>query len=248
MPRDHPGQNFAMKTLVISPTYNEKKNIKALVEQVLDSNPDYHLLVIDDNSPDGTASVVKELQTEFANLHLEERPGKAGLGAAYIYGFKWALERDYEAVVQMDADLSHDPGDVPRLVKQLEAHDLVIGSRYIHGVSVVNWPIRRLILSYGANLYSSIVTGMPLKDSTGGFKAWRREVLEAVQLDQVRSQGYSFQIEMNFRTWRRGFTIIEEPIIFADRTIGESKMSKTIMYEAIWMVWRLRIWKIFGWI
>ena len=237
-----------MKTLVISPTYNEKKNIKALVAQVLDSNPDYHLLVIDDNSPDGTASSVKELQAEYTNLHLEERPGKAGLGTAYIYGFKWALERDYEAVVQMDADLSHDPGDVPRLVKQLEAHDLVIGSRYIHGVSVVNWPIRRLILSYGANVYSSIVTGMPLKDSTGGFKAWRREVLETVQLDQVRSQGYSFQIEMNFRTWRRGFTIIEEPIIFTDRTIGESKMSKTIMYEAIWMVWRLRIWKIFGWI
>ena len=237
-----------MKTLIISPTYNEKKNIKALVAQVLDLNPDYHLLIIDDNSPDGTASAVKELQTEYTNLHLEERPGKAGLGTAYIYGFKWALERDYEAVVQMDADLSHDPGDVPRLVKQLEAHDLVIGSRYIHGVSVVNWPIRRLILSYGANLYSSIVTGMPLKDSTGGFKAWRREVLKTVQLDQVRSQGYSFQIEMNFRTWRRGFTIIEEPIIFTDRTIGESKMSKTIMYEAIWMVWRLRIWKIFGWI
>ena len=248
MPRDHPGQNYAMKTLIISPTYNEKKNIKALVAQVLDLNSDYHLLIIDDNSPDGTASAVKELQTEYTNLHLEERPGKAGLGTAYIYGFKWALERDYEAVVQMDADLSHDPSDVPRLVKQLEAHDLVIGSRYIHGVSVVNWPIRRLILSYGANLYSSIVTGMPLKDSTGGFKAWRREVLETVQLDQVRSQGYSFQIEMNFRTWRRGFTIIEEPIIFTDRTIGESKMSKTIMYEAIWMVWRLRIWKIFGWI
>jgi len=248
MPRDHPGQNYAMKTLIISPTYNEKKNIKALVAQVLDLNSDYHLLIIDDNSPDGTASAVKELQTEYTNLHLEERPGKAGLGTAYIYGFKWALERDYEAVVQMDADLSHDPGDVLRLVKQLEAHDLVIGSRYIHGVSVVNWPIRRLILSYGANLYSSIVTGMPLKDSTGGFKAWRREVLETVQLDQVRSQGYSFQIEMNFRTWRRGFTIIEEPIIFTDRTIGESKMSKTIMYEAIWMVWRLRIWKIFGWI
>ncbi|MDP6400508.1 MAG: polyprenol monophosphomannose synthase [Candidatus Marinimicrobia bacterium] len=237
-----------MKTLIISPTYNEKKNIKALVAQVLNHNLDYHLLIIDDNSPDGTASAVKELQTEYTNLHLEERPGKAGLGTAYIYGFKWALERDYEAVVQMDADLSHDPGDVLRLVKQLEAHDLVIGSRYIHGVSVVNWPIRRLILSYGANLYSSIVTGMPLKDSTGGFKAWRREVLETVQLDQVRSQGYSFQIEMNFRTWRRGFTIIEEPIIFTDRTIGESKMSKTIMYEAIWMVWRLRIWKIFGWI
>ena len=246
MPTIHSGQNFKMKTLVISPTYNEKKNIESLVEQILGANPDYHLLVIDDNSPDGTARVVKELQTEYANLHLEERPGKAGLGTAYIYGFKWALERDYEAVVQMDADLSHDPGDVPRLVKQLEAHDLVIGSRYIHGVSVVNWPIRRLILSYGANLYSSIVTGMPLKDSTGGFKAWRREILETIQLDQVRSQGYSFQIEMNFRTWFRGFTIIEEPIIFADRTIGESKMSKTIMYEAIWMVWRLRIWKIFG--
>ncbi len=237
-----------MKTLIISPTYNEKKNIKALVAQVLDPNPDYQLLVIDDNSPDGTASAVKELQTEYTNLHLEERSGKSGLGTAYIYGFKWALERDYEAIVQMDADLSHDPGDVPRLVKQLEAHDLVIGSRYIHGVSVVNWPIRRLILSYGANLYSSIVTGMPLKDSTGGFKAWRREVLETVQLDQVRSQGYSFQIEMNFRTWCRGFTIIEEPIIFTDRTIGESKMSRTIMYEAIWMVWKLRIWKIFGWI
>ena len=139
MPRDHPGQNYAMKTLIISPTYNEKKNIKALVAQVLDLNPDYHLLIIDDNSPDGTASAVKELQTEYTNLHLEERPGKAGLGTAYIYGFKWALERDYEAVVQMDADLSHDPGDVLRLVKQLEAHDLVIGSRYIHGVSVVNW-------------------------------------------------------------------------------------------------------------
>ena len=237
-----------MKTLIISPTYNERKNIKLLANMVLGDSPDFDLLIVDDNSPDGTSEKVKELQSQFKNLHLETREKKSGLGTACIYGFKWALERDYEAVVQMDADLSHDPSDVPRLVKQLEAHDLVIGSRYIHGVSVVNWPIRRLILSYGANLYSSIVTGMPLKDSTGGFKAWRREVLETVQLDQVRSQGYSFQIEMNFRTWRRGFTIIEEPIIFTDRTIGESKMSKTIMYEAIWMVWRLRIWKIFGWI
>ena len=235
-----------MKTLVISPTYNEKKNIELLVEKVLGPNPEYHLLIIDDNSPDGTANSVKELQTNYANLHLEERSKKSGLGTAYIFGFKWALKRGYEAIVQMDADLSHDPGDIPILVKQLESYDLVIGSRYIQGVSVVNWPIRRLILSYGANLYSSIVTGMPFKDSTGGFKAWRSEVLEALKLDKVRSQGYSFQIEMNFRAWNRKFNIVEEPIIFVDRTIGESKMSNRIMYEAIWMVWRLRFWKIFG--
>ena len=236
-----------MKTLVISPTYNEKKNIESLVEQILGANPDYHLLVIDDNSPDGTGNRVKELQNDYTNLYLKVRPRKAGLGTAYIYGFKWALKQGYEAIVQIDADLSHDPSDIPRLVKRLETHDLVIGSRYIYGVSVVNWPIRRLILSYGANLYSSIVTGMGLKDSTGGFKAWRCKVLEALQLDQVRSQGYSFQIEMNFRAWRSGFNIIEEPIIFVDRTIGESKMSKAIMFEAIWIPWRLRIWKIFGW-
>ena len=235
-----------MKTLVISPTYNEKKNIESLVEKVLGPNSDYHMLIIDDNSPDGTANSVKELQTNYANLHLEERSKKSGLGTAYIFGFKWALKRGYEAIVQMDADLSHDPGDIPRLVNKLETYDLVIGSRYIQGVSVVNWPIRRLILSYGANLYSSIVTGMPFKDSTGGFKAWRSEVLEALKLDKVRSQGYSFQIEMNFRAWNKKFNIVEEPIIFVDRTIGESKMSNRIMYEAIWMVWRLRIWKIFG--
>ena len=237
-----------MKTLVISPTYNERKNIQSLIEQVLDSNPDYHLLVVDDNSPDGTAEKVKELQNSYPNLHLEERPGKAGLGTAYLFGFKWALDRDYEAIVQMDADLSHDPKDVPRLVSELKDHDLIIGSRYVEGVSVVNWPIRRLILSYGANMYSRVITGMPIKDGTGGFKAWRNSLLEKIELDQVRSQGYSFQIEMNFRAWRIEARIKEESIIFVDRTIGESKMSKAIMYEAIWMVWRLRIWKIFGWI
>ena len=237
-----------MKTLIISPTYNEIKNIKSLVKQVFDLDPGYHLLIVDDNSPDGTALKVKELQSTYPNLHLEERPGKAGLGTAYLFGFKWALENNYDHIVQMDADLSHDPNDVPRLVSRLKDHDLVIGSRYVNGVSVVNWPIRRLILSYGANVYSRFITGMPINDGTGGFKAWRGTLLNDIELKEVRSQGYSFQIEMNFRSWRLGARIKEEPIIFVDRTIGESKMSKSIMYEAIWMVWRLRIWKIFGWI
>ena len=237
-----------MKTLIISPTYNEIKNIKSLVKQVFDLDPGYHLLIVDDNSPDGTALKVKELQSIYPNLHLEERPGKAGLGTAYLFGFKWALENNYDHIVQMDADLSHDPNDVPRLVSRLKDHDLVIGSRYVNGVSVVNWPIRRLILSYGANMYSRFITGMPINDGTGGFKAWRGTLLNDIELKKVRSQGYSFQIEMNFRSWRLGARIKEEPIIFVDRTIGESKMSKSIMYEAIWMVWRLRIWKIFGWV
>ena len=236
-----------MKTLVISPTYNEVRNIKTLISQILD-NSNYDLLIIDDNSPDGTAEKVKELKSLFDNLHLEERPKKAGLGTAYKFGFNWALKNGYDAVVQMDADLSHDPNDVPRLISQLKHHDLIIGSRYVEGVSVVNWPIRRLILSYGANIYSSFITGMPINDGTGGFKAWSSSILQRIELKKVKSQGYSFQIEMNFRAWRLGARIKEEPIIFVDRTIGESKMSKTIMYEAIWMVWRLRIWKIFGWI
>ena len=235
-----------MTTLVISPTYNECKNVQSLTELILGKHPEFHLLIVDDSSPDGTANKVKELQADYSNLHLEERPTKDGLGTAYIYGFKWAIEREYDRIVQMDADLSHDPNDVPHLVNLLDEHELIIGSRYVEGVSVVNWPIRRLILSYGANLYSRIITGMPIKDSTGGFKAWRREVLEELDLNAVRSQGYSFQIEMNFRTWCKGFRIKEVPIIFVDRTIGESKMSKNIVYEAIFMVWRLRIWKYFN--
>jgi len=237
-----------MKTLIISPTYNEAKNIESLVSQVLGQNPTFHLLVVDDNSPDGTADIVKELQKRYPTLHLEERPRKAGLGTAYLFGFKWALDNGYDRIVQMDADLSHDPNDVSRLVEALDENDLVIGSRYVNGISVVNWPISRLILSYGANMYSQFVTGMPINDGTGGFKAWRADLLRKINLDKVKSQGYSFQIEMNFRAWRREARIHEEPIIFVDRTIGESKMSKSIMYEAIWMVWRLRIWKIFGWI
>ena len=235
-----------MTTLIISPTYNECKNVQSLTELILGKHPEFHLLIVDDSSPDGTANKVKELQADYSNLHLEERPAKDGLGTAYIYGFKWAIEREYDRIVQMDADLSHDPNDVPHLVNLLDEHDLIIGSRYVEGVSVVNWPIRRLMLSYGANLYSRVITGMPIKDSTGGFKAWRREVLEELDLNAVRSQGYSFQIEMNFRTWCKGFRIKEVPIIFVDRTIGESKMSKNIVYEAIFMVWRLRIWKYFN--
>jgi len=237
-----------MRTLIISPTYNERKNIQSLIEQVFDLDSTYHLLIIDDNSPDGTAKKVEELQKKHSNLHLEIRPVKAGLGTAYLFGFQWALDKGYDSIVQIDADLSHDPNDIPRLLANLSNHELVIGSRYVEGVSVVNWPIRRLILSYGANYYSRFITGMPINDGTGGFKAWSASLLDKIKLNEVRSQGYSFQIEMNFRAWRLGASIKEEPIIFVDRTIGESKMSSTIMYEAIWMVWRLRIWKLFGWI
>ena len=236
-----------MKTLIISPTYNERKNIKQLVDMVIGENPELHLLIVDDNSPDGTGEKVKKLQTEYKNLFLETRPKKSGLGTAYIFGFKWALEKKYDNIIQMDADLSHNPKDLPRMVDNLQKYDLIIGSRYINGISVVNWPLRRLMLSYGANAYSRVITGMPIMDGTGGFKAWKSSVLSSIDLDSVKSQGYSFQIEMNFRAWVKKFNIKEIPIIFSDRTIGQSKMSKTIVYEAIFMVWRLRIWKIFKW-
>ena len=236
-----------MNTLIISPTYNEKKNIASLIESIFSINQDYHILIIDDNSPDGTANLVKELQLKYKNLFLEERPGKAGLGTAYKYGFNWALNRDYDNIVQMDADLSHDPKEIIEMVRLLNNYDLVIGSRYIDGVSVVHWPIKRLLLSYGANVYARLVTGLSIKDSTGGYKAWKREVLNSIDINAVKSQGYSFQIEMNWRAWQKKFSIIEHPIIFADRTIGQSKMSKKIMFEAIIVIWRMRIWKIFGW-
>jgi len=236
-----------MKTLIISPTYNEEKNIQQLVDLVLGENPEFHLLIVDDNSPDGTGDKVKSLQSVYKNLFLETRSKKSGLGTAYIFGFKWALKKKYDHIIQMDADLSHNPKDLPRMVKNLKNNDVVIGSRYINGISVVNWPLRRLMLSYGANAYSRIITGMPIMDGTGGFKAWKAKVLSDIDLDSVKSQGYSFQIEMNFRAWVKSYIIKEIPIIFSDRTIGQSKMSKTIVYEAIFMVWRLRIWKLFRW-
>ena len=199
------------------------------------------------SSPDGTADIVRGLQEKYPNLFLEIREKKDGLGKAYIYGFKWALARDYDIIAQMDADMSHHPKEITKMVELLGDYDVAIGSRYINGVSVVNWPIRRLVISYGANLYSRLATGMPLKDATGGYKVWSKKVLESIDLDGVKSSGYSFQIEMNFRAWIKGFKLVEHPIIFIDRTIGESKMSRTIMFEAVWMVWRLRIWRIFGW-
>ncbi len=237
-----------MKTLIVSPTYNEKKNVPTLLEKVFDVNPDYHVLIVDDNSPDGTGDLVESMQGKYENLHLARRPEKSGLGTAYCYGFQWALENGYDIIVQMDADMSHDPNEIPAMINLLDDYDFIVGSRYCDGISVVRWPLRRLALSYGANIYSRIVTGMPIKDGTGGFKVWSRKVLEAIELNTVKSQGYSFQIEMNFRSWARGFRVVEHPIIFIDRTIGESKMSKSIMFEAIFMVWRLRIYKIFNWI
>ena len=236
-----------MKTLIVTPTYNERKNIHELVSTLFELNPDFHILVVDDSSPDGTAEIVEELQADCANLHLLSRNEKTGLGSAYIAGFNYALERDYEAVVQMDADMSHDPKDVPLLIEAIENADLAIGSRYISGINVVNWPLNRLIISYGANIYTRLVTRLPVRDATGGFKCWRREALEAINLDGVRSQGYSFQIEMTYRAWLKGFRITEIPIIFVDRTVGESKMTRSIMLEAAVMIPRLRIWKLLGW-
>jgi len=236
-----------VKTLIVTPTYNERKNIRELVSILFELNPDFHILIVDDSSPDGTAEIVEELQVGCANLHLLLRNEKTGLGAAYIAGFNYALERDYEAVVQMDADMSHDPKDVPLLIEAIENADLVIGSRYISGINVVNWPLLRLIISYGANIYTRLVTRLPVRDATGGFKCWRRKALEATNLDGVRSQGYSFQIEMTYRAWLKGFRITEIPIIFVDRTVGESKMTRSIMLEAAVMIPRLRIWKLLGW-
>ena len=233
-----------MRTIVICPTYNEIKNIAKLIQKILDDNH-YDLLVIDDNSPDGTSEKVKEYQKIYNNLFLEIREGKQGLGTAYIHGFNWAIQKGYDSVVQMDADLSHNPKDLNRLIKNLENNDLVIGSRYVQGVSVVNWPIRRLILSYGANIYTKFITGMPINDGTGGFKAWNVSLLKKIKLNLIKSQGYSFQIEMNFWAWVLNAKIIEIPIIFVDRTIGESKMSRKIMIEAILVVLKLRLLKIF---
>jgi len=235
-----------MKPLVISPTYNEKKNINELIKRVLASYDDIEILIIDDNSPDGTSNEVKSLMQNNSKIHIIERSGKLGLGTAYCDGFKWALDKGYDRIVQIDADMSHNPDDIPDLLHESELFDLVIGSRYINGVNVVNWPLRRLILSYGANLYAQFITGLPIKDATGGFKCFRSRVLEAINLSKITSEGYSFQIEMNFISWIKGFDIKEIPIIFADRTVGESKMSKRIILEAIYMVPLLKLRKLFG--
>ena len=203
--------------------------------------------MVDDNSPDGTANLVKELQKQHPDrIFLLERPTKEGLGRAYIAGFKYALERDYEYILEMDSDFSHDPRVLPKFLEAIQDADLVLGSRYITGVNVINWPLKRLLLSYGASYYTRFITGMPVKDPTGGFKCFRRKVLEAIDLDHIHSGGYSFQIEMSFRTWKKGFRIKEIPIVFTDRVEGKSKMSPKIIREAIGVVWKLKLQSLFG--
>lgn len=236
-----------MKRLVIIPTYNEKANISKLVSKIQAQKiENLDILFIDDNSPDGTGEILKSFQKENPNLKLIQRSGKLGLGTAYIMGFKYGLKNGYDQIAQMDADFSHNPEDLIPLFKLAEEHDWVIGSRYVSGVNVVNWPMRRLFLSKGANVYTQIITGLPIKDGTAGFKCWNSRVLATIDLDAVQSRGYSFQIEMNFRAWKAGFKSHEHSIVFIDRTVGESKMSKNIIYEAIFMVWKLLFLNLFG--
>jgi dolichol-phosphate mannosyltransferase len=235
-----------VKALVIIPTYNERENLVPLMKQIFAEGLQLEVLIIDDHSPDGTGAVADELAAADPRVHVMHRAGKMGLGSAYVAGFRYALERDYEAVFEMDADFSHNPDSLPEFLRELENADLVVGSRYLHGVTVVNWPLKRLVLSYGANVYSRIITGIPIKDLTGGYKCFRRQVLEALDLSRVKSDGYGFQIEINYKAWRKGFRIREIPIMFVDRRAGESKMNRRIVWEAAWMVWRLRILDLLG--
>lgn len=230
-----------MKAFVIIPTYNEKDNVRLLAEAVLAQSPDIHLLFVDDNSPDGTGTIIDELVAGSERISVLHRAGKLGLGSAYRDGFKKAIALGADYLLEMDADFSHDPGTLPLFLKAIQEHDLVIGSRYLNGVSVVNWPIRRLMLSYFASVYTRWVTGLQVRDCTSGFKCFRRSTIEAIDLTQVTSDGYSFQIEMNYRCMEKGFRICEIPIIFIDRHAGSSKMSGTIVREAVLMVWKLRL-------
>ncbi len=235
------------RAVVIVPTYNESDNVTRIVPLILAQDPGLEVLVVDDNSPDGTGALADAMASEDPRVHVLHRPAKEGLGRAYLAGFRWALARPYAYIFEMDCDFSHDPAHLPEFLAAIKDADLVLGSRYRGGkVTVVNWPMTRLLLSYGANIYARAVTGLRLWDGTGGFKCFRREVLEAIPLDAVRSNGYAFQIEMSFRAWKRGFRIAEIPIVFHDRTEGESKMSRRIIREAVWMVWRLRWWAISG--
>jgi dolichol-phosphate mannosyltransferase len=235
------------RALVIVPTYNERDNILKLIDAVLAQADELDVLVVDDGSPDGTGALVDERADDDDRVHILHRERKLGLGTAYLAGFRWALERDYEFIFEMDADFSHDPQHLPQFLASVENADLVLGSRYREGrVTIVNWPIARLMLSYFANVYARAVTGLQVYDATGGFKCFRRKVLEAIDLTKVKSNGYAFQIEMSFRVWKKGFRIVEIPIVFVDRTEGSSKMSRAIIREAVWMVWRLRWWSITG--
>lgn len=235
------------RILVIVPTYNERENIARLLPQVLEQDPGIDVLVIDDASPDGTGRVADRLADENARIHVLHRRGKLGLGTAYLQGFRWGLERDYGLLFEMDADFSHDPTHLPQFLEAVRRRDVVLGSRYLEGrVTVINWPIARLVLSYCANVYARWVTRLPVADATSGYKCFRREVLEQIELDRVAAEGYAFQIELSLRAWKRGFRIGEIPIVFVDRDSGESKMSKRIVWEAVWRVWHLRILDLLG--
>ena len=238
---------MAERALVIIPTYNEIDNLARIVPQILEQDSRLEVLVVDDGSPDGTGWIADELASAEPRVHVIHRASKLGLGSAYVAGFRYALEHGFNYAFEMDADLSHDPAHLPEFLREIRDADLVIGSRYLErNVTVINWPMSRLMLSYFANEYARWVTGLKLWDSTGGFKCYRRRVLEAVDLDRVRSNGYSFQIEMSFRAWRKGFRLKEITILFTDRSHGQSKMSRGIVWEAVWMVWRLRWWAITG--
>ncbi len=235
---------MSSKSLIIIPTYNERENVNAIIDAILNLDNDFNLLIVDDNSPDGTADIVRGLQNRYqGRLNLESRKGKFGLGTAYIFGFKWALKRDYNFIFEMDADFSHDPNDLPKLLKACSEDnaDLAIGSRYSNGVNVVNWPMSRVLLSYFASKYVRLITRMPIHDTTAGFKCYRRSVLEAIDFHKIRFTGYAFQIEMKFLTWKQGFKLQEVPVIFTDRKLGESKMSRGIIREAVFGVILLKI-------
>jgi len=234
------------KILIIIPTYNELENLPKLIPEVLSKNENIDVLIVDDNSPDGTADFVQNEAKNNLRIKLIKREKKMGLGTAYIAGFQFALENNYDYIFEMDADFSHNPKMIPKFLKEIKKYDLVLGSRYKEGVNVANWPMSRLMLSMFANIYSRVITGLPVHDATGGYKCFRREVLEAINLDAVKSNGYAFQIEMTFKAWKKGFKIKELSIIFIDRVKGTSKMSRKIVREAIVMVWKLRIWSMFG--
>jgi dolichol-phosphate mannosyltransferase len=234
-----PGHVLMNDTLIIVPTYNERENLPRIAQKLLSLPVPVDVLVVDDNSPDGTGQIADELAARHPQIQVLHRPGKNGLGRAYIAGFQWALARHYEFVFEMDCDFSHNPEDIPGFLQAAADADLVLGSRYIGGVRVINWPLSRLMLSRSAGKYVEWITGMPIMDPTGGYKCFRRRALVALELETVRSNGYSFQIELTHRLWRQGYKIVEIPIIFTDRTRGESKISRGIVYEAIWLVWRL---------
>jgi len=234
------------KAFVVIPTYNEKDNLQRLIELVLQQDPSLHVLVVDDNSPDGTGQLADTLACEKNRLSVLHRPSKMGLGSAYRDGFRYAIALGADLLIEMDADFSHDPEVLPLFLEQIKTCDLVIGSRYLNGISVVNWPLRRLMLSYGANWYTRLITGLAIMDCTSGFKCFRRRLIEQIELDQIGSDGYSFQIEMNFRAAELGARIVEVPIIFIDRRAGQSKMSKRIVREAVFMVWKMKLTSLFG--